>query len=36
MIEEQIDIIDKIILYVTEAPNLYKKLIENKDKLENM
>ena len=36
MIDEQIDIIDRIILYVTEAPNLYKKLLENKEKLDNM
>jgi hypothetical protein len=36
MIDEQIDIIDKIILYVTEAPNLYNKLLENKEKLDNM
>lgn len=36
LIEQQIDIIDKIILYVTETPNLYKKLLDNKEKLENM
>ena len=36
MIDEQIDIIDRIILYDTEAPNLYKKLLENKEKLDNM
>ena len=36
MIDEQIDIIDRIILYVNETPNLYKKLLENKEKLDNM
>lgn len=36
MIDEQIDIIDKIILYVTEGPNLYNKLLDNKEKLDNM
>ena len=36
LIDEQIDIIEKIVLYVTETPNLYNKLLENKEKLDNM
>ena len=36
LIDEQIDLIDRIVLYINDIPNLYKKILDNKDKLDNM
>jgi flagellar basal body-associated protein FliL len=36
LIDEQIDLIDRIVLYINDIPNLYKKILDNKEKLDNM
>ena len=36
LIDEQIDLIDRIVLYINDIPNLYKKILDNEEKLDNM